>query len=180
MLDVDGNDVIAEIADDGEQEREVYARFGLAAYWAQVFERGMMNLIVISELADGSAASTWQSFDSRFDDLAARTAGRLVMLARDGVRLPDADIALCSGAVVARNRLLHHFFWDYAVDFMTTPGRQRMVDDADRCRDLFVRAEGATIRMLHEVGAAVGLTPERIQKMADRMLADALNIDDED
>src|SRR5690348_2054048 len=56
------------------------------------------------------------------------------------------------------------FFWDYAVDFMTTAGRQRMVDDADRCRDLFVRFERATIRMLHEVGAAVGLTPERIQK----------------
>jgi hypothetical protein len=30
--------------------KEVYARFGLAVYWAQVLERGVVNALVIVDL----------------------------------------------------------------------------------------------------------------------------------
>lgn len=41
-------DRIADLPDNGARQKETYARFGLAAYWAQVFETGMVSLIAVA------------------------------------------------------------------------------------------------------------------------------------
>lgn len=38
-----GCDLIEDLPDDGERQRELYARYGLAMYFAQVFEHGLVN-----------------------------------------------------------------------------------------------------------------------------------------
>jgi hypothetical protein len=43
-------DSVNERAAVGAHVKEVYARFGLAVYWAQVLERGVVNALVIVDL----------------------------------------------------------------------------------------------------------------------------------
>jgi len=77
MPDADGHDLIAEL-DDGDRQREVYARFGLAVYMAQVFEHGLVNLVVFVERLAGKI-STADDWDDRFEALVRNTMGGLVM-----------------------------------------------------------------------------------------------------
>lgn len=37
-------------SNESEHVKEVYARFGLAVYWAQLFEHGLVNALVILDL----------------------------------------------------------------------------------------------------------------------------------
>jgi hypothetical protein len=63
---------IDELPDDGTQEHEVYARFGLAAYAAQKFEIGVVNLLTVAGLTEVTASN---SMDEQFAAFMGKTAG---------------------------------------------------------------------------------------------------------
>jgi len=59
----------------------------------------------------------------------------------------------------------HPFGWSgraYWYKAESEAGRQSMLDDIDVARSQFRQAEKASKRVLHEVGKAVGITPELI------------------
>jgi hypothetical protein len=122
-------DDIVVLPDDGSRQQEVYARFGLAVYWAQVFEVGLANLIVVlvSHRARTGRPLSRNQVDELYESLFAKTAGRLVGELRRALG-DDPHIDICEEAVKERNRLMHHFFRIHDRDFLTLAGKQRMVE----------------------------------------------------
>src|SRR5664280_2288143 len=49
--------------DEEEQDREVYAWAGLALYWAQVFEQGLIHALYACQVVDGTLAQNFSSAD---------------------------------------------------------------------------------------------------------------------
>jgi hypothetical protein len=96
--------------------REVYARFGLAVYFAQVFEAGAVNIIVLQDILDEQLRSA-SEVDEHFDRLFKAVLGRHVRTLSE--RLPSTQLQLCRDALATRNRLVHHYWYEQIEKTMT-------------------------------------------------------------
>lgn len=182
MDDDDELDRIAELPNNGARQRETYARFGLAAYHAQVFENGIVNLIALAEMYAKRSGKpmTTEDVDALHAALYSYTAGRLVNRLAEVLPQQRDLIERYREAVRERNRLMHHFFRDHNEDFMTTLGMQRMVDDADAIRDVLESADRVTTSIIEGILVEMGVPKDSIQAEFDRLLAEARERDDED
>lgn len=171
MAEADDFDTIADLPDDGSRQKEVYSRYGLAMYWAQVFEEGMANLIVTvtAYLSRTGNPLTSAEIDELYEDLRAHTAGKLVNKVKEVLDDPE-HIDECRRAVMERNRLAHGFFRDHDQDFMTAAGMQRILEDADAARLLFQRADEGSTQMVRDTFALVGIGEDMIEAEFDALL----------
>ena len=69
--------------DDAVQIREVYSRYGLAMYLAQVLEHSMVNAVIIVRMLpamrEHADRSTWEdAFDGAYDAELAKTFGNML------------------------------------------------------------------------------------------------------
>jgi hypothetical protein len=135
--------MIDEAAND--EAREIYAHFGLAFYYSNVLEHGIANAIFVLELLDKRREITtgqeWETLvDDHFDASFAQTLGRLKnAVVRHSERSSVlaglmADLDKC---VEERNFLAHHFWREYAVQWVTADGREAMIERLEGARDLF-------------------------------------------
>lgn len=161
MPDMRGFDLIDELPDDGSRQKEVYARFGLAAFKAQVFDHALVNLLTVLGMIDGRTKSP-EEIDQCFEDLFRKTTGRLIRDVADQARLESQDLVACRTAVAQRNRLIHSFFRDHAEDFMTSHGQQVMLDELGDISDVIQKADDACHRVTMTVAEPYGFTDELV------------------
>jgi hypothetical protein len=166
----EGHASVTDLPDDGSQQKEVYARFGLAAYQAQVLEHGLVNLLIVARQATGQV--TPSSINTDFDRLFRLSMGALLEQT-EKEQLTVADTELWSRALAERNRLAHHYFREHAENFMSPEGRELMLKDADAARLLFVRADEAATRVLFSISQRWGMTPDVARAVAEIMEAEA-------
>src|SRR5687768_13811856 len=102
--------------DDGEHEKEVFARFGLAMYRAQVLEHGIVNALAVLDLIPSRRhlARSREDWGAEVDAFMDRnfevTMGRMMHNLRAVTQVaPELDILL-RDALGKRNRLAHDFF----------------------------------------------------------------------
>ena len=164
---------------DGEQVKEVYARFGLAVYYAQVLEHGIVNALVILDLIPSRrhrahSADEWGSeIDAFMDRHFQATMGRMMRNLRDLTQVDDNLEQLLSGALCKRNWLVHDFFRLRAKEFMSSPGRDQMLSEVDRCRDLFQSADKRLEATVAPLRREAGLTDELLAREYERMKKEA-------
>lgn len=172
MPDTRGFDLIAELPDDGTRQKEVYARFGLVAFKAQVFDHALVNLLTFAGMIDGDL--TAEQIDQYAERLFAKTAGALVNDATASGCLAADDVATCRAAVAERNRLIHRFFREHAENFMYSTGQQRMLDDLGVIADLIQAADEACQRIVMTIAAPYGLTEEMVEEHLATMQTEIL------
>jgi hypothetical protein len=164
---------------DGEQVKEVYARFGLAVYFAQVLEHGIVNALVILDLIPSRrhlarSADEWASeVDAFMDRHFQASMGRLMTNLRDITQVDDALEQLLGEALRKRNWLVHHFFRERATEFMSSPGREQMISEVDGCRDLFQCADKMLEATVTPLRRKAGLTDELLTREYERMQMEA-------
>ncbi len=165
--------------DSGDHIKEVYARFGLAVYCAQVLEHGLVNALVILDLVPSRrhlarSKADWAGEVDTFMGTHFRTTMGRMMKSLHAVTQVDNDLeALLNEALEKRNWLVHHFFRDSAVAFMSATGREQMLRDIDQCRELFESADerlGMTVRPLRE---SAGLTDDVLEGELQRLLLES-------
>jgi len=167
MPDTRGFDRIVELPDDGLRQKEVYARFGLVAYQAQVFDHALVNLLTVAGTI-GQKLTT-ADVDRFMADLFQKTAGALVNEVSRDLHLDVADLETCRKAVVERNRLIHRFFREHAENFMTSSGQQRMLDDLGDIADVIAQADKACHHMMMTIGEPHGFTAEVVSEHLEAM-----------
>lgn len=164
---------------DGEQVKEVYARFGLAVYYAQVLEHGIVNALVILDLIPSRrylarSADEWGSgVDAFMDRHFQVTMGRMMKNLRDITQLDNDLEQLLSGALRKRNWLVHDFFRERAAEFMSSPGREQMLSEIDRFRDLFQSTDKRLEATVAPLRRQAGLTDELLAREYERMQKEA-------
>src|SRR6266540_570841 len=113
---------------DEEYIKEVYARFGLAMYWAQAVEREI-GILLAAVYNPAFGRSTPDERERAFHEEFSKTLGHLVAkLGETGRVKPDFDSRLLK-SVETRNWLSHHYFWDRAGHFMSQEGRDFMLEE---------------------------------------------------
>jgi hypothetical protein len=161
--------------DDGEQHKEVYARFGLAAYWAQCIETSL-NLFYLMYPRVNNPTLTVATLDSMEASRRKQTLGQLINDFRKYVELDAGSEQLLRNALDKRNFLMHRYFEDRADYFMSKGGRTQMIEELTEIAvDLQIADKliGVVYRCLqHELG----ITDEAIDReFADRQAAAALS-----
>lgn len=179
MATDDGHERVLDLPDDGSRQKEVYARFGLAVYFAQVFETGLVNLLVIGSAHRKRSEDplTVVDIDQMFAEHFSQTSGRLAKRIDEFVSDPE-QVNLIKTAVQERNRLIHHFFRDHDLDFMSNSGMQAMLDDADGVRVLLGSADAATSAVCHQFLDAAGVDEDCRQAEFDLLVAKARQADE--
>jgi len=121
--------------DTWEENREVFARFGLAAYHAQCLEYELVGLLLLLQRANmkainiGTLLSTEQS-------LSKRTLGQLITQIKSKVSLDEKYEKMLTVALEKRNYLMHHFFHHHAYNIPVKSGQELMVDELDEISNI--------------------------------------------
>lgn len=164
--------MLATIAEHehGEHVKEVYARFGLAVYYAQVLEHGLVNALVVLDLIPSRrhlarSAEEWGAEVDAFTDRHFEVPmGRLMKSLRDVTQV-GADLeGLLREALSKRNWLVHNFFRERAKDFMSSAGREQMIREVEECRDLFQTADNRLEAIVAPLRAKAGITDELLER----------------
>jgi hypothetical protein len=140
-----------------EEYKEVYATFGLAVYLAQCFER---QLAITLSTVGGSNPHT--TLRSQYDDLLSKnfrkTMGQLLQKLKEGVLIPDDLKADIEEALKRRNFLMHNYFWERAVQFASSKGRQAMIHELKDACMLFQKVDSFFEVTTKEWGKKYGIT----------------------
>jgi hypothetical protein len=162
---------------ESENIKEVYARFGLAVYCAQVLEHGIVNALVVVDLIPSRrhlarSKPEWEGAVDAFMGLHfEHTMGKLMYDLRSVSKIPTDLDDLLKRALKKRNWLAHEFFRVRATEFLTSTGRDQMLMEVDECRDLFKAADEALENVIKPLRSAAGITDEILEREYQAMLA---------
>lgn len=162
---------------ESEEIKEVYARFGLAIYYAQVLEHGIVNALVVVNLIPSRrhlacSKAEWEAAVDAFMGLHFdHTMGKLLYDLRSVSKIPTDLDDLLKRALRKRNWLAHEFFRERAAEFLTATGRYQMLAEVDGCRDLFKAADEALENVVKPLRSAAGITDEILEREYQAMLA---------
>ncbi|WP_341988716.1 hypothetical protein [Azorhizobium sp. AG788] len=163
--------------EDDVQMREVYSRYGLAMYCAQVLEHGMVNAVIIARmlptLRGHPDRSAWEdAFDRAYDVEFAKTFGNMLR-ALGQFNLPEELMERLRGAKSERDRLAHGFFREHAEDFLGRAGRIRMTAECEDAIEMFSTIDADLEEHMRPQRERYGITNEWIEMHLAATLATA-------
>lgn len=165
-------------ADDEEsvQIREVYSRYGLAMYQAQVLEHGMVNAVIVARMLPTMHGHpdrvAWEeAFDRAYDTELAKTFGNMLH-ALAAVGLPDDLMDKLRIAKVERDRLAHRFFREHDEAFLGRSGRTAMIAECERAIEAFAAVDADLEEFMRPQRERHGITAEWVEgHLADAIAA---------
>lgn len=161
-------------APDNYGDKEVYAFFGLAAYSAQVLEKGLVNMVVTFKTF--GLRITLAEFDAIFSAHDSRTLGQLLQAARNlQIPIPVETDQLFSQALKKRNYLNHDFFAARSGYFMSETGRRKMIRELRELILLFQTADEHCEPIYRPVLERMGVSEQTIQKLAQDLITKAIH-----
>jgi hypothetical protein len=153
---------------DSVQIREVYSRYGLAMYQAQVLEHGMVNAVIIARMLPTmhgyTGRSAWEgAFDRAYDAELAKTFGNMLR-ALEPLDIPASLLERLRGAKSERDRLAHRFFREHDEDFLGRSGRTRMIAECEVAIELFSAIDADLEEHMRPQREKYGITSEWIEE----------------
>lgn len=160
---------------ESEQIKEIYARYGLAMYFAQCLERGIA-ITLATVYGPGPSRITKHELDALLESHFEATLGKLLTRLRQHVAVSDTLDAKLRTALDRRNWLAHHYFWERSGHFMTENGRSKMLAELDEAKELFSAIDSEFETITTSWCEAHGIT----QEMVDRWLKEITKESEDD
>jgi len=161
--------MIEEIDNESWQVREVYAKYGVAMYFAQCLETELVNLLVALKLKDRDKI-TRSDIDSFMEENYKKTLGRLIQSLKKAMKIPENLEIELAELLNIRNYLAHHYFRDKAIDFVNKDGRQNMLSELELIISKLVNGDKKISSIVSVIREQYGITEEMISKMVDDLL----------
>jgi hypothetical protein len=139
------------------ERHELYAKFGIAAEAAQLFETELGTLLLCLRaldngwhiVPDGGAAQ------QVLNEIDRSTLGRLLHNLKRHIKIEGSLEGTFLSALEARNRLSHGFFERHNFKIQTEDGRREMVADLDSLHAELFAAWQATVNLTTIISAVV-------------------------
>jgi hypothetical protein len=168
----------------GIENREVYAYAGMALSLAQMLEHVLKDFVVLATAIERRGtqpltADKLARFKANLEKFEAETLkkslGPLINLIKSRFHFqahPDLKANLAQ-SLIDRNQLVHHFFWDRAVDQQSSQGRRRMAEELKRIQNQFRRTTEDFSDATRAIREAMGITDEKITEVVEAAKAGA-------
>lgn len=160
-----------------EHSKTVYAHFGLAMFLAQVLEHGLVNALVFVELLPTRAGNPvphkqWEAeFESFFERNFETTLGKMIRNLKAATTVPTDLETVLAAALTKRNYLVHNYFRERDVAFLTEEGRDKMIKELQDAQELFSSADNKLTEATKAARERFGFTDEYLNRMVEDHLA---------
>ncbi len=165
--------IVAETFEDSEPEsddiKEVYARFGLAYYQAEVLHRGLCNLYSLLQVPSAGPITRPRieehlrtAFESTLGQLLERLAPPL---------LPARLIPRLRVALERRNFLAHHFWFERIHLMPSIKGIETMLNELASDTELFRELGKEIEKLVVSLYSRIGLTQELFARAVNKVAA---------
>lgn len=150
-----GSQLEVEYADMADRH-ELYAKFGITAEAAQLFETELGTLLLALKGLenDWHIAPDGVAAQKALSNIDRSTLGRLLNDLKRHITIGGTVEECFSSALDSRNRLMHGFFERHNFKIQTADGRRHMIDELDALhRELFAawRAAGKLTTVISAV-----------------------------
>lgn len=152
----------------GDDAKEVYAFFGLAAYQAQVLEQELLLFASMLRLSRRTGITS-RDVEDLLDTLDRRTFGQLLAEARKLTEIPSTLERDLDTALESRNDLVHGFFARHSEDFMSRQGRVEMIAELRAATARFSKVDRAVTALRRPLLAILGITDEMNRRELEQM-----------
>jgi hypothetical protein len=121
---------------------ELYAKFGITAEAAQLFETDLGTLVLMLQAIENDWHNVPDGDAARkvLDSIERSTLGRLLKLLGTHLTLEGGLEDIFSSALIARNRLMHGWFERHNFKIQTSNGRADMIADLDNLHSELFKA----------------------------------------
>lgn len=165
---------------DDVQVREVYSRYGLAMYMAQVLEHGMVNAVIVMRTLPTIQAhadeTAWEAtFDAAYETGLAHTYGNMLRQLVSLEGFPPNLLERLRAAKEDRDVLAHRFFRQNDLAFMSGNGRTSMIAWCEERVELFKALSDDIDAFLAPIQERHGITQAWIDKAMEALLAQGRN-----
>lgn len=157
-------------------EKEIYAFFGLAVYWAQILEHSALNLAIVLNLP-GASHMSQEVFDDIYSTLTKKTFGQLLKSTKGTLNISETDESFLSEALELRNILIHHYFREHAENLVSATGRQEIKEELQLIISKFKRADKILEGIYAPLWEKYGVTEEFISEHLEELRVQAENRD---
>ena len=161
--------MIKEIDDESWQVREVYAKYGLAMYFAQCLETELVNLLISLKLKDRNKITMFD-FDSFMEENYRKTLGRLINSLKQAMEISDNLETELKELLEIRNYLAHRYFRVKAIDFMKKDGRQHMLSELESVISKLQNGDKKIDSIISVMREQYGITDEMISDDVENLL----------
>ncbi len=161
--------MIKEIDDESWQVREVYAKYGLAMYFAQCLETELVNLLISLKLKDRNKITMFD-FDSFMEENYRKTLGRLINSLKQAMEISDNLETELKELLEIRNYLAHRYFRVKAIDFMKKDGRQHMLSELESFISKLENGDKKVGSISSVISEQYGITDAMISKTVEELL----------
>jgi hypothetical protein len=172
------DDEIRQPFDRGEwEQREIYAKFGLAIYFCQVLEAGLVTYLLILRRATEGETTTVDVVDRLFTELFGKTLGQNIanikrLFGEQGKWILEEQM---SAALALRNELVHRWMRDRVLQQGTSENRLAMIAELDEASAILQHADRLVTDRTQKMMAKAGMPEDfvrnelrRITELAER------------
>jgi hypothetical protein len=163
--------MLIEIDPEEEHHKLVYAKFGLAVYFSQVFEQGLVNLITLLDAANAPGISK-ETFDGLLSSHSKKTLGILLKKVNKYVKFSPETTEVLETALSKRNYLIHYYFYEHVPSFVTEEGRNKMLSDLEEIRVCLSEADKRIDPVTQALTKKLGFTEEMLQEAAIELVGE--------
>lgn len=156
--------------DESKQIKEVFARFGLAIYWAQVLEHQIVNMFIAAKLHEKQRI-TRGDIDIIFDERFNQTMGKLIKELKDTYKVSPQMVRQLEDSLKTRNMLAHRYFRERVTVFATIEGRSEMIRELDKAIKDFESVDKILTDISMKIAEKYGVTQEMIDKLTEEILS---------
>lgn len=153
------------------EQREIYAKFGLAVYFCQVVEAGLVTYLVLLQRATGGGGATVEEVDALYAELFGNTLGRNVANVKrifgDQGEWVLAD--QMADVLALRNELVHHWLRTRVMRQGTSENRLAMIEELEEARAVLEDADRVITERTRAMMSKAGMPEDFVRGELERL-----------
>jgi hypothetical protein len=131
----------------------------------------MIVVGLMPKASDLATPETWPDLvDSYYEKQFRLTLGRLISRLKSLVTIPADLENLLEKSLDRRNWLMHQYFRERAIEFLSLDGRDAMVSELESMQMLFAEADEALDKVIKPLRIRFGLTDQMLEICQREML----------
>lgn len=165
---------------ENAQTREVYSRYGLAMYMAQVLEHGMVNAAIVMQTlrllrTHPDEASWHRAYDEAYEKGLGKTYGNMLRALEGIADFSPELLARLRDLKEDRDILAHRFFRQNDLAFMNQDGRKAMIIWCEERVEKFKALSDDLDDFIAPIQERYGISREWVERAYQQSLEDAKN-----
>ena len=154
---------------DAQQRREVFARYGVAMYYAQCLEH-QLGLMLASMCNHGFLTVPHEARDALFDQELSKALGKMAQGLKKTMPVSPTLKDRLTRAVEVRNWLAHRYFRERAREILSLRGREVMISELQERADFLQALDNEFTGIMEKWLSRMGVSSEDIRVEMKRFL----------